>query len=564
MAEHLPEMDPAAPDAAHEGSPAAPRADSGRPRPKSALPPLAPDAATRSQSSTDPIAGPASSTIEAVPTRIRGAGLTPDGRLKAGRLAGLSMPRAIWVLAWPIFVEAFLNSLVGLTDTVLAAGLPAGDAATDAIGGASYILWLIGLVTMALGVGATALVSRAVGAARLAVARAVVGQTLLLALATGSIVGLIVWWASGKIAWILGMSDAATADFETYMRLIAMGVPLSSVLFSGIACLRATGNSLKPLGLMIVMNAVNIVVSFVLSGVDLRITRMEEGQVVSRVLATNPFGLDLGVAGIALGTVISYAVGAAIILALLVRGERGVRLTARRLRPHPVTMKRLVRLGVPNLFETFGLWFGNFLVLLLVGRMGEGLMGAHIVAIRIEALSFLPGFAMGMAAATLAGQYLGAGSPALARRAILSCLAVAVSFMGVAGLTLILARHTVVGWFTPQQAHLEVVPGLLIVCGAVQIPFAVGIVLREAMRGAGDVRVCMIITWIATYAVRLPLAYLLSGVDVPLPGGGVIEHPLRDAPSLQWLWVGLCVELVVRALLFGGRFLHGGWARRRV
>ncbi len=116
-------------------------------------------------------------------------GLTSDGRIKSGKLAGLSMGGAIWVLSWPILVESFLNSLVGLTDTVLAAALPNGEAATDAIGGASYIMWFIGLTIMAIGIGATALISRAVGGGKLAVANAALGQTVLLALILGTVVG---------------------------------------------------------------------------------------------------------------------------------------------------------------------------------------------------------------------------------------------------------------------------------------------------------------------------------------------------------------------------------------
>ena len=47
-------------------------------------------------------------------------------------------------------------------------------------------------------------------------------------------------------------------------------------------------------------------------------------------------------------------------------------------------------------------------------------------------------------------------------------------------------------------------------------------------------------------------------------GGGVLENPFGDTPSLQRLWIGLCVEIVIRCLLFLARFIHGGWARQQV
>ncbi len=55
-----------------------------------------------------------------------------------------------------------------------------------------------------------------------------------------------------------------------------------------------------------------------------------------------------------------------IVLAMVIRGSGGVRLRARRLRPHYHTLRRLVRVGLPNFLETFGMWIGNFAVILLV------------------------------------------------------------------------------------------------------------------------------------------------------------------------------------------------------
>ncbi|MFX8832906.1 MATE family efflux transporter, partial [Acinetobacter baumannii] len=88
-------------------------------------------------------------------------------------------------------------------------------------------------------------------------------------------------------------------------------------------------------------------------------------------------------------------------------------------------------------------------------------LGAHIVAIRIEALSFLPGFAMSLAAATLMGQWLGAGDSRTAGRATLLCSGIASAFMGAMGLVFMLRPAPVVALFTSQQAHLEMTPRLI-------------------------------------------------------------------------------------------------------
>jgi Na+-driven multidrug efflux pump len=493
-------------------------------------------------------------------------GLTPDGRLRAGKLAGLTMPRAIWVLAWPVLIDSVLNSLVGLTDTVLAAGISVE--ATDAIGSAIYVMWFVGLFFMALDVGATALISRAVGGRRMAVANAGVGQAMLLAVAIGLSVGFLVFLSSRGMPRIMGLHGEAAEAFRTYIRIMAFDAPLMSILFAGIACLRGAGDSFRPMRAMVAVNIVNIALAWALSGVPLRHTSLEAGVPVVRTILDNPFPFRLGVAGIATGTLIAHGTGAAIILWTLTRPRGVLHLKKRRLRPHWHTMRRIVRIGFPNFLEMIGMFFGNFPILLMVGWLGAGLVGAHMVAIRVEAFSFQPGFAMGIAAAALAGQYLGAGSPRHARRAIVLCTLVGSSIMGAMGLAFVLFPRQIVGLISPQDLHLEIAPQCLRITGFVQIPFAISLVLRSAMRGAGDVKVVMWLTWVTTYAVRLPLAYAFSGVELPLPqwaGGGRLANPFQlHQPGLAGLWLGLCLEIFFRAAAFVTRFLQGGWAKQRV
>jgi putative MATE family efflux protein len=475
------------------------------------------------------------------------------------------MGGAILALSWPVLVDSVLNSLVGLTDTILAAGISVP--ATDAIGSAAYVIWFVGLFFMALDVGATAVISRAIGARRMAVANAGVGQVMLLAVAVGLGVGGLIFLSSWPMPALLRLEGEGADDFRVYLRVMAADIPPMAVLFAGIASLRGAGDSFRPMRAMVVVNIVNMALTWTLAGVDLRTTHVVDGRLVAHVVLANPFPFKLGVLGIGVGTLCAHTVGAGLIVWTLARGTAALKLRKRRLRPHWVTMKRIVRIGAPNFLETLGMWAGNFLIILMVGWLGAGLVGAHMVAVRIEAFSFQPGFAMGIASAALAGQYLGARSPAMARRAILTCTAVSAAIMGAMGLAFIFVPRQLVGLVSPQELHLSEAPKCLFITGLVQVPFAISLVLRSAMRGAGDVRVVMWITWITTYAVRLPLAYAFSGVAVPLPrwaGGGVIPNPFPFEPSLAGLWAGLCAEIVIRAGLFIARFVQGGWARQRV
>lgn len=491
--------------------------------------------------------------------------ITDDGRFRTGRLKGLTMGAAIFVLAWPVVIESFLNSLVGLVDTKLSASLERGVEATDAIGGASYILWFISLVIMAISIGATALISRSVGKGRLGVANVILGQSFTLAVVAGMAMALIVWLFAGSLSEVLNMTPAVSGYFRDYMGVIALGVPFMFVLFAMIACSRGAGDSISPLVAMVARNAVNMAVSWLCSGVTV-------------FGLTSPLGLDWGVKGIAFGTVVGDLVGMLIVLSMAFSGRWSIRLKIRRMRLHTVTLYRMVRLAVPNFLETFGMWLGNFLVIALVGLLAvqtnrTGLLGAHIIGVRIEAFSFMPGFGMGIAAATLAGQYLGMGRADLAKRAVFRCTVIAGSIMGLLGVCFFVFARQITAAMSDQPEHMELVPPLLIICGLIQVPFAIGIVFRSAMRGAGDVRWVMGLTWFSTYGLRLPLAYLISGVDIPIPGflgGGIITNPrLFEAwfglePGLTAMWIALCSEMTLRGVLFSGRFFQGGWLKARV
>ena len=327
---------------------------------------------------------------------------------------------------------------------------------------------------------------------------------------------------------------------------------------------------MRPLVVMVVVNLVNIVLSFVLSGVDLGTGRLESDGLVHRsVMVHNPSPLEMGVSGIALGTAIAWTIGALVMLGIVRRGVHGVRLRASRLRPHWHTIRRLVRIGLPNLSETFGMWAGSFILIMMVGWMNnDGYLGAHVITVRIEAFSFLPGFAISLAAATLVGQYLGAGSARLARVAALRCQWLAMALMGACGVVFVLVPGPIAGLFSQQPVHLEMVPKMLVIAGLSQLPFSVAIVVRSVLRGAGDTFGPMWITWVSIWLIRLPLAWLFCGVEVPLPWGGSIPNPAplqaMGVHPLVGYWIGMGTEMFLRAGLFAWVFVRGAWMKKRV
>lgn len=449
-------------------------------------------------------------------------------------LAQRSLRAQVAALAvWPFF-ELLLLSLVGVVDTMIAGWLD-HPPSLDAIGVAAYMGWLIGMLHNAVGVGAGAVIARAVGAGRTPRANAALGQAMLIALAWGLITAGALAVAAPWVVAIFNLPETAHQLAVVYLRVLAVGVAANALLLVANAALRSAGDTRTPFLAMAVTNAVNI------------------GASVLFVFGPAPIG-GYGVAGIAAGTAAAWFVGMGISLGVLASGYARVRLRRRRLKPQALLARRIIRVGLPSLIESSGMWIGNALVGTIVGlliaRTGtDGMMGAHIIAIRIESLSFLPGVALGIAAATLMGQYLGAGQPDTARRATYLCWGTAVALMGAMGAVFLIIPAQIAWLLAPGQGVAEVremaVP-LIRIAGTIQIFFATYIVLSQALRGAGDTVGPMWITYACTFLIRLPAAYLLGiALDMGLTG----------------VWVALCGELVVRGGLYAWRFKAGHWRR---
>ncbi len=474
------------------------------------------------------------------------------GQIRSGKLAGKSMWAAIWILALPVLLQQTMSAFIGLVDTILAGRLPEAIvvAALDAVGIGSYVTWFILIAMIGLGIGGQALIARAMGSGNLAESHGALGTSLVLSLIWGGMVGVLMWLGAYLLGPICGLTPAAAELLVDYVQIIAYAMPLAGFMLVGSMCLAGAGETVMPSVIAITVNVVNVFVSWALSGVDVSFGSWT---------LVNPFSFDLHLVGIAMGTSISYLIGAVLTLAVLLRGVRDLRLEMSGIAVDRAIARRVIRVGTLAFFDSLMMWTANILVLLVIGMVAaagaiegvplEGLQGAHVIAIRWEAFSFLPGFAMGTAAGALAGQYLGAGNPRAARRAILACTGIGCAIMGVLGLVFIFGGELLTRIISTEPVHLDEAPTLLLICGLVQVFFAISMVVRQGLRGVGDTTWMFIITTVSSFGIRLPAAWLL-GVYLGM--------------GLKGVWIGLCGEIVFRAVLTSARFVHGGWQRVRV
>jgi putative MATE family efflux protein len=475
-------------------------------------------------------------------TAIAGADAAIDDEriIRSGRLAGKGMWQSIWILAVPVMIQQMTAALVGTTDTLLAGNLPAEVTAPalDGIGFGASFMWIATIIMAGLGIGAQAISARAMGSGNPHEARAAGGTGLVASLIAGAIGGVAVWFSAPAIGTFVGLSAEANVYATEYVRFIALGMPALGVMTVGGMTLHGVGEAARPSAIAVAVNVVNVLASWFISGVVLQFGTLD----VPNPSPLNP--LDWGVFGIASGTALSYVVGGVLTWVVMHRGVKDFKISRADLRVRGPMMRRIATIGIPNMLEGGVMWLTTSIgVVWFIGEVAaaegvggvprQGLFGAHMIAVRWEAFSFLPGFAMGTAAGALAGQYLGAGSAVLARRAIMLCLWIGIAIMAAFGVVFMLFGTELAQFMTRDPVAVEEVPKLLFICGLVQVPFALGIVLRQALKGCGDTRWTFVITLFSMVLIRIPLAWLF---------GVVLEM------GLAGIWIGLCVELPRRHL----------------
>jgi len=202
----------------------------------------------------------------------------------------------------------------------------------------------------------------------------------------------------------------------------------------------------------------------------------------------------------------------------------------------------------------------------IVNRLGDVAAAAHSVAITIESLAFLPGSAFMVAAATLAGQFLGAGDERRARRSVWQAAMACMALMSVAGIIFLATADGLAGWFVggaasqPEVASLTA--RLVRIVAFAQPPLALLMVLSGGLRGAGATRLPLVVNFLGLLLVRLPLAVLLAQESIALPAGLGIVPGL--GLGVIGAWYAMAADLTVRGLAMLLIFTRKNWSRVRV
>lgn len=407
----------------------------------------------------------------------------------------------IFRLAWPTMIEEFLYAAVQYADTAQVGAL--GAHASAAIGLTTTTMWLTHAPMSAAGMGVLSCISISMGARDEERARQAAMQSVLLTLSVGGVLMVIMLGLSPFLPRWLGGAPELLRDASLYLAIVCAPMLFRTAVSVFGAVLRATGNTKTPMLINALMNAVNILLNFLLISPTRKLT-------LGALRFTMP-GAGLGVAGAAIATAASFVLGGTL-MTLAVWKNSALGLRGQKLRLYPSVMRQCVRVGVPVCAQQMTTGFGHVVFTSLVARLGTVSMAAHAIATTAEEAFYVPGYGMQAAAATLAGFSAGEKNEKKLMQFSSAIMAVACCFMTLLGLLLFLFPDVLMRLFTKDAAVITQGASALRIVALSEPFFAILIIIEGVFNGVGDTRAPFLFALCTMWGIRLPSAYLCVNV----------------------------------------------------
>ncbi|WP_406244255.1 MATE family efflux transporter [Streptomyces anulatus] len=422
--------------------------------------------------------------------------------------------REIIALAVPAFGALVAEPLFVMVDSAVVGHL--GTPQLAGLGIAAALLMTAVSIFVFLAYATTAAVARRVGAGDLPAAIRQGMDGIWLALLLGAAVVALAIPTAPWLVDIFGASDTAAPYAITYLRISILGIPAMLVVLAATGVLRGLQDTRTPLYVAIGGFTVNAALN-----------------------VTLVYGVGLGIAGSAWGTVIAQVGMAAAYLVVVIRGARR---HGASLRPDAAGIRASAQAGVPLLIRTLSLRAVLMIATAVAARLGDVDIAAHQIILSLWSLTAFALDAIAIAGQAIIGRYLGANDEKGAREACRRMVEWGLGCGIVLGILIVLARPLFIPLFTSDPSVKDtLLPALLVV--AVSQPIAgVVFVLDGVLMGAGDGRY---LAWamLVTLAVFAPVALL-----VPSLGGG-----------LTALWWAMTLMMAVRLVTLWLRTRSGRW-----
>ncbi len=427
----------------------------------------------------------------------------------------------IFQITLPAVFDLLAQTLIMALDMKMVSSL--GPSAISSVGVGTAGMYALIPALIAVATGTTALLSRAYGADNKVDGKKAFAQSFFIAVPLGIILTLIFLLFSEQIINLVGNAkDMNLADAVLYQNMTVIGFPFLGVSIATFYAFRAMGENKIPM----IGNTLALVLKVILNFLLVYLFKW-------------------GIFGAALSTTLTRLFSAIFSIYLVFWSKKNwISLELKDLKFDYFTSKRILKVGIPAAVEQLGLRIGMLIFEMMVISLGNLSYAAHKIALTAESISFNLGFAFSFAASALVGQELGKGSSQKALKNGYICTIIAMIVMSTFGLLFFIIPQFLVSLFTKDKDVIELATMALKIVSICQPFSGASMVLAGALRGAGDTKSVLLITYLGIFLIRIPITYLfLDVLNLGLAGA----------------WIVMTIDLAIRSSLAFYVFRRGKW-----
>lgn len=385
--------------------------------------------------------------------------------------------------AVPMLIGNVAQQLYNTADSIVV-GKYVGDNALAAVGSAFPILNLLLVLFVGIATGAGIMVSQYFGAKDREKLSRTIGVSITLTAVASIIIMIIGPLATRPMLELLNTPESIIGWCEEYLIIFFVGVAgfFYYNILSGV--LRGLGDSLSALVFLLISTALNV-------GLDIWFVA----------------GFNMGVAGVALATVIAQAISAALCTIKLMRMKDIFDFNFKMMKPEKEYSVKLLKLGMPSGLTQAIFSLAMVAVQSLTNSFGEMVIACNVIVMRVDGFAMMPNFTFGSAMTTYAGQNIGAGLMDRVKKGTRDGVKIAVGVSSAITVIILLFGRYLMSIFTDTAELVDLSMHMMRILAVGYIAMAVTQTLSGVMRGLGDTMTPMWISLITTIVLRVPVAY---------------------------------------------------------
>ncbi len=424
----------------------------------------------------------------------------------------------------PLVLEQALAITVGMADTMMISSV--GEAAVSGVSLVDMFNNLIISILAALATGGAVVTSQFIGASRREEACRSAKQLLWVnALITLGISALVIAGHRLILNLFFGrIEEDVMQNAIRYLIISALSFPFLAVYNACAALFRSMGNSRITLKVSVLMNVINV------GGNALCV-----------------FGLKMGVAGVAVPSLVSRAAAGLCLYLALRNPDNLIHLNRGRFRFEWGMIKKILYIGIPSGIENGIFQLGRVIVVSIIAGFGTAQIAANGVANSLDSMGCIVGQGMNLAMITVIGQCVGAGDLAQVRLYTKKLLLITYGATAVINSLILLFLHPILGLYGLGEEAAQLAWLLVMIhdCLAMLL-WPASFVLPNMLRACNDVRFTMVIAIFSMITFRIGLS-LVFGVHMGMGAVGV--------------WIAMVVDWIFRVCCFAGRYFTGAWKK---